>query len=114
MIYFPYDVTCYYVVSFSKGVVMYCMYSFISDVVFYDTNNFFLGVLSPLRSWTLSLIHPFQNCEVGVHFVPDLKNSIYYVKTFVPIVCVSLEYSGCYWSEETWSTRIQTFKFTCL
>jgi hypothetical protein len=40
------------------------------------------------------LIHPFQECEVSVHFVPNLKNSKYYMKTFVTIVCLSLESLG--------------------
>jgi len=39
-------------------------------------------------------MHPFQECEVVVRIVPNLKNSKYYMKTFVIIVCLSLESPG--------------------
>jgi hypothetical protein len=63
MINFLYGVACYYVVSFLNGVVIYCMCICLSDVVFYYANNFLLGVLSPLPSWTHSSCIRFRSVK---------------------------------------------------
>jgi hypothetical protein len=82
-------VACCYMVSFLNGIVVYCMCRFLDNAVLHCVKTLARRGISSFLLHSF-LIHSFQECEIGIHFVSYLKNSNFYIKTCVSIVYLSL------------------------